>query len=127
MPQLTKSAFSNTVLFLEWLADRHSNEYMSLFSDTRQAAEKEALMYQTIRAMIANYRKDGRLSSQIKLSPDSSLAKNSVAFDWLVENQYFAVDGDHCTITDLAIAKLYIHFSGALKIQPVGLAGLLSD
>lgn len=109
--------------FLEWLCQRSPNEFMSLFDGTRQAAEKEVMMIQTIHAMVKNYHADGRLSSLVALHPDSCLAKNSTAFNWLVGNKYFAVDGDRCTITQLAIAKLYVHFADKLEVQPVAIAG----
>lgn len=107
---------SNILGFLEWLASRSPNEYMSLFSGTGQSAEKETMMYRTIRAMVENYHADGRLSSKVALSPDhAGLVDNSRAFKWLVDCQYFAVDGDRCTLTQLAIAKLYVHFADSLE------------
>lgn len=112
----------NILGFLEWLCQRSLNEFMSLFDGTRQAAEKEAMMFQTIHAMVKNYHADGQLSSQVALHPDSSLAKNSTAFNWLVENNYFVVDGDRCTITQRAVAKLYMHFADKLEVQPIAIA-----
>jgi len=96
---------------------------MSLFDGTRQAAEKEVMMFQTIHAMVKNYHANGQLSSQVDLDPDSSLAKNSTAFQWLVDNKYFVVDGDRCTITQLSIAKLYVHFADKLEVQPIAITG----
>lgn len=51
--------------FLEWLCQRSPNEFMSLFDGTRQAAEKEAMMLQTIHAIVKNYHAEGQLSSQV--------------------------------------------------------------
>lgn len=109
--------------FLEWLCQRSPNEFISLFDGTRQAAEKETMMLQTIHAMVKNYHAEGQLSSLVALHPDSSLAKNSTAFNWLVDNKYFAVDGDRCTLTQLAIARLYLHFADKLEVQPIAIAG----
>ncbi len=119
----TTESSTNILGFLEWLCQRSPNEFMSLFDGTRQAAEKEVMMVQTIHAMVKNYRENGELSSLVALHPDSSLAKNSTAFNWLVDNKYFAVDGDRCTITQKSIAKLYMHFADKLDVQPIAIVG----
>lgn len=96
---------------------------MSLFSGTRQAAEKEALICQTVRASVKNYYEDGQISSKVKLSPDNcSLVQNSQAFSWLVEEGYLVVIEDRCALTDLAIAKLYDHFAKELQTLPPAIA-----
>jgi hypothetical protein len=118
-----QSQSPNILSFLEWLCQRSPNEFISLFDGTRQAAEKEAMVFQTIHAMVKNYHADGQLSSLVALHPDGSLAKNSTAFGWLVDNEYFAVDGDRCTITQLAIIKLYVHFADKLEVQPIAITG----
>jgi hypothetical protein len=115
----------STLDFLIWLSERSPGEYMSLFSGTRQANEKECITYQTICRMVANWRENGDLSSRLDLDPDAGagLIENSKAFYWLVENKYLSiVDEDFCAITQLAIAKLYVHFSDKLPVQPL-LAG----
>jgi hypothetical protein len=110
-----------TLNFLTWLSERSSGEYMSLFSGTGQAAEKEHIVRQTICQMVANWRSYGNLTSLINLKPDggAGLAENSTAFRWLVENKYICVvdGGDFCAVTQLTIAKLYIHFSDELPVQ----------
>jgi len=116
---------NTSIDFLIWLSERSPGEYMSLFSGTRQASEKEHITYQTICEMVANWRGYGNLTSLIDLDPDAGtgLIENSKAFKWLVENKYIhVVDGDFCAITQLAIAKLYVHFSDKLPVQPL-LAG----
>ena len=118
-----QSPQSDILGFLEWLSSRPSGEYMSLFANSGgNACEKEVLMYQTIRAMVCNYKEVGELSSKVALCKDSSLAKNSAAFKWLVENNFFVVDGDRCTITDKAIAKLYLHFADQLQALPIAIS-----
>ena len=114
---------NSTLDFLIWLSERSPSEYMSLFSGSRQAAEKEAMTYQTICAMVFNYKDRGDLTSLVALHPEyRSLAQNSITFEWLVENKYFVRNGDRCAITQLAIARLYVHFANKLPVQPL-LAG----
>ena len=108
--------------FLEWLAQRKSSEFMSLFDGTGQAAEKEAMMYQTIRASVKNYHSTGQLSSKVALHPSGRLNENSKAFNWLVSNNYLAVNGDRCTLTHLSTAKLYVHFAKELQVMPIAIS-----
>lgn len=110
--------------FLEWLSRQQSRRFMGLFDGAGKAAEKEAMTVQTIRGMVNNFLENGELFSRVALSPDrADLACNSEAFKWLVENKYLAVDGDKCMITQLLLAKLYIHFADDLEPQPLSLSG----
>ena len=108
----------NMLGFLEWLSQRKGGEFIQLFEGTGQALEKELMVYQTIRASLKNYRSTGQLSSKVDLAPGHS---NFKAFNWLVTNKYLAIDGDRCTLTYLATAKLYVHFAAELQVLPIAL------
>jgi len=93
---------------------------MILFSGAKHALEKEVMMRQTIQSMVKNYLSNGQLSSRVNLSSDDSL-QDSTAFKWLVDNKYFVLQGDRVAITQLAIAKLYVHFADQIGVQPLTL------
>ena len=66
---------------LRFFASQSDNAYMSLFSDQRNAAEKDILIFQTIVGSVRNYDKQGRAFSRLNLAPDGGgSVNNSGAF-----------------------------------------------
>ena len=120
--------FGSQWSLLLWLSERPDYEFMSLFRDTRNACEKEVLVWQTIKVMAHQYKKaiaEGNnnplIASKVALNPDDSLINNSGAYRYLIENGYLAESDGHCAITQKVLAKLVGHFADKVPATPLPL------
>jgi hypothetical protein len=106
--------------FIVWLANQSQSKYMGLFAQTKNAYEKEAIVFQTIRVIAQNHQNKLPPYSKLNLHLDSSLTQNREAFNWLVENKYlYLVEAELIDVTHLLLARLIVHFLQDMPVLPV--------